>query len=95
MEPDYDKIIRQLGAALDKAEKFPAFALPPVNSSASTITFNAGGVGIWLVCTACLLMLVINIGMMFLLMEERQVNRDQMHQLNSIYAAAPQLRNTP
>jgi hypothetical protein len=77
----------------DRIQRLEALARGQSNNRAnSNITVNAGGMGVWIATTACLIMLVISIGMMFLLMEERAVNRDQMHQLNAIYQYAPQLR---
>lgn len=91
MEPDYDKVIRELHAALDKAEKFPAFAQPS-NSSASNININAGGPAVWLCATFCALCLLTSLFTLWIVTDIRQNDRDQGNQLNAIYQYAPYLR---
>ena len=66
--------------------------LLPKNASNAVITVNAGGVGVWIATTACVVMLAINLGLMFMLFShDRKIERMQDH-LNAIYMMAPQLK---
>lgn len=101
MEPDYDKLVRQLSAALDKAEKFPVFSQLPEQKQIQKFEVNMGGgsIAVWLCATFCLLSLL---SIYYLsrdidhiaseVSEIKQNDRDQMHQMNAIYQYAPNLR---
>ena len=66
--------------------------LLPKNANSAVITVNAGGVGVWISTTACVVMLAINLGLMFMLFShDRKIERMQDH-LNAIYMMAPQLK---
>ena len=67
-------------------------AILPKNASTSVIAVNAGGVGVWIATTACVVMLAVNLGLMFMLFShERKIERMQDH-LNAIYMMAPSLK---
>lgn len=62
------------------------------NTSNSTVTISAGGVGVWAAVTACLVMLAINtvLALMFLDLS-RKYDRMQDH-LSAVYMMAPHLK---
>lgn len=71
------------------------------NSAASTLTINAGGVGVWIAATCCAIMLAITLGLTAMLIDHsRQIGRMQDH-LTAIYMMAPHpkpdqdLKNSP
>lgn len=62
------------------------------NTSAATVNINAGGIGVWLAVTGCLVMLAMNIALLaFFMRTDREVS-EQGHQLNAIYILAPHLK---
>jgi len=63
-----------------------------VNSSASNITVNAGGIGVWICCTFCALCLMASLFTLWIVTDIRQNDRDQGNQLNAIYMMAPHLK---
>ncbi len=62
------------------------------NSSQSTITLNAGGVGVWISVTVCSVMLAINMALIVILVNHDRKIDDLSHYLNAIYMVAPQLK---
>ena len=67
-------------------------AILPRNTSKSEINVNAGGVGIWIATTACLVMLAVNIFLVALLsMHDRKID-DLNHIVSAIYMVSPELK---
>lgn len=56
------------------------------------VTFSAGGFGLWIAVTACLMMLVLNVVLGVLYLDlSRKLDRMQDH-LSAIYVIAPSLK---
>ena len=67
-------------------------ALLPKAANNAVININAGGVGIWIATTSCVVMLALNIVLLVTLTgHDRKIERMQDH-LNAIYMMAPQLK---
>lgn len=62
------------------------------NASNSTITVNAGGVGVWVATTACVVMLAVSCLMTFLYLDVRDEQRVTAAELHTIYVLVPELR---
>lgn len=97
----------KLDAAAERLERV-ASALPTSRATGnhSTISINAGGVGVWIATTCCIVMLaVIGIGGLWMdrefqrhdaqLAELRQDNADLHEYLAAIYMIAPSLKPEP
>lgn len=86
LDQTLDRLHSTLGNVEAMAAKFRS------NDSAATITVNAGGVGVWIATTACLVMFAVNVllGALFVI-QDGKINKMQDY-LNAIYMQAPQLR---
>lgn len=62
------------------------------NTVTSTVNVNAGGLGIWIATTLCLVMLTVALMQRDDIGEMRAELRDHRHQLNAIYMMAPHLK---
>lgn len=62
------------------------------NNSHATIAVNAGGVGVWIVCTLACVMLASNLFLVALYVDQQAQLRDLNAYLQAIYMQAPQLR---
>ena len=58
----------------------------------STITLNAGGVGVWIAVSACAVMLAVNVMLVAVIVSHDRKIDDLRHYLNAVYQAAPQLK---
>lgn len=58
----------------------------------STITLNAGGIGVWLAVSACGVMLAVNVCLAILLVNHDRKIDDLGHYVQAIYMMAPQLK---
>lgn len=74
-----DRIVRELLGA-DRA------------SSVSNITFSAGGVGLWVAVTCCVVMLAANVFLAVIVMDHSRKIDDLGDYLAAIYAQAPHLK---
>lgn len=83
MESRHDALMERLIDAMRKQAD---------NSSNSTITFNAGGIGVWLAASACAVMLGVNMVLIVILADHSRKIDDMGHYLNAIYMVAPQLK---
>ena len=67
-------------------------AILPKNANNAVIAINAGGVGVWIATTACIVMLAVNVALLFMVTgHDRKIERMQDH-LNAIYMMAPHLK---
>ena len=62
------------------------------NSSASTININAGGFGVWMATTCCLVSVIACGFLALLVFEQKREIDDLNHYLNAIYMMAPHLK---
>lgn len=62
------------------------------NSSVSNITFSAGGVGLWVAVTCCVVMLAANVFLAVIVMDHSRKIDDLGDYLAAIYAQAPHLK---
>lgn len=62
------------------------------NNSKAEIHINAGGVGVWVATTACLVMLAINVVLVAVVMDQSRKVDDLGDYLNAIYMQAPYLK---
>lgn len=83
MESRFDHAMQRLTECLDRQA---------TNSSHSTITFNAGGLGVWLAASACAVMLAVNMVLVVVIASHDRKIDDLSHYLNAIYMIAPQLK---
>lgn len=58
----------------------------------STITFNAGGIGVWLAVSSCAVMLALNMALLAAVMNHDRKIDDLRHVLSAIYMIAPSLQ---
>jgi hypothetical protein len=73
-----------------------AHALQLIRGSGNvTMTVNAGGVGVWIACTAAAVCLVATLFLGGIVWYLARVVDDHRHQLNAVYMMAPQLRPEP
>ena len=61
MESNFDHEYDLLKKELDRAEDIQKRFGQATNSSASTITVNAGGIGVYIAVTCCAVMLAVNV----------------------------------
>lgn len=90
-----DEHIQRVQALIDRAEKLgEGSRVPGIQSQggASTITVNAGGIGVWISVTCCGIMLACNLFMIALYVDQQQQIRDLSDYLTAIYAMAPHLK---
>lgn len=69
-----------------------ALAASSNTGNQSTITLNAGGVGVWIAVSACAVMLAINLGLVVMLVSHDRKIDDMEHYINAIYMMAPSLK---
>lgn len=87
-----DAVQETLNRVHDAIAKVDRLAHMRDNTSNSTVTVSAGGVGVWAAVTACLVMLAINTVLCLLFLDmSRKYDRMQDH-LSAIYMIAPQLK---
>lgn len=60
--------------------------------NSATIQINAGGAGLWVAVTCCIVMLVCTVFMAAALLWVAMGSRDQGHQMNALYMSVPGLR---
>lgn len=58
----------------------------------STIQINAGGIGVWLACTACAVMLAANLFLIALYLDQQQQIRQLGEFVTATYMMAPHLK---
>jgi len=92
VESNFDHEYDLLKHELDRAESLQKHGYGLNNSSASNITVNAGGIGIWICSTFCALCLLTSLFTLYVVSEIKQNDRDQGNQLNAIYMMAPHLK---
>jgi hypothetical protein len=85
-----DDELRRFERAVDRLAE--AMSVPTNSGSQSTITLNAGGVGVWVAVTCCAVMLAGNIALMAMLVSHDRKIDDLQHYLNAIYMVAPSLK---
>ena len=87
----------QLQGELDRLERMlvETIALStPVHTKGgdSTVTINAGGAGVWIAVTCCIVSFVINLGLaVAFLSHDRKIERLQDY-ISAIYMQAPHLK---
>jgi len=69
-----------------------ALAASSNTGNQSTITLNAGGVGVWIAVSACAVMLAINVALAVMLVNHDRKIDDIGHYVQAIYMVAPQLK---
>lgn len=88
MNDDTDARIKAL---INKADE-RINGTPSATGGASTITINAGGLGVWISVTCCAVMLACNLFLIALYVDQQQQIRDMSDYLAAIYAQAPHLK---
>jgi len=87
-KPTVDEIAR-----LERAVKALGEVMQPANSgSQSTVTINAGGVGVWIAVTASVVMLAVNMVLVVLLANHDRKIDELQDYVHAIYMMAPQLK---
>jgi hypothetical protein len=80
-------------ARLERAVAALAEAMRPANTgNQSTITLNAGGVGVWIAVSACAVMLAVNVVLVVTLVSHDRELDDLRHYVNATYMMAPELQ---
>ena len=78
MESNFDHEYDLLKKELDRAEEIQRRFAQPSNSSASTITVNAGGIGVYIAVTCCAVMLAVNVLLIAVIVDHsRKIDRLQ------------------
>lgn len=62
------------------------------NANSTTVTVNAGGIGLWIAVTCCAVMLAMNLFLAALVMDHSRKIDDLGDYLAAIYAQAPHLK---
>lgn len=93
MAGDINKLV-EVAARFEQASERLAQALSNTGNSGnqSTITLNAGGLGVWLAVSACGVMMAVNICLAVLLVNHDRKIDDIGHYVQAIYMIAPQLK---
>lgn len=74
------------------ANRLLEMLIPGRNSSNATITVNAGGFGVWVAVTCCIVMLSCNIFLAVIVMDHSRQISDLKDYLSAIYMQAPYLK---
>lgn len=86
----------ELSGELDRLERLLietiALANPPVKGGNSTVTINAGGAGVWIAVTCCIISFVINIALAVAFLNHDRKIDDLGDYVNAIYMMAPHLK---
>lgn len=89
---EVEALTRNVEKLDERLEQLGGMAGRNANSAASHISVNAGGVGVWISTTLCMVMLAVNILLIVILVDHnRQIGRMQDH-LGAIYMMAPHLK---
>lgn len=92
MADDMAKLV-DVATRFEQASDRLAQALVAGNSgNQSTITLNAGGLGVWIAVSACAVMLAVNMVLVVLLVNHDRKIDDMEHYINAIYMMAPSLK---
>lgn len=86
--------VQKFSVALDKWVRTLETVKPNAGSGVgtATITINAGGIGVWIAVTCCLVMLIIGLlGGFIYINQSRKIDQMQDY-LNAIYMQAPYLK---
>lgn len=84
MELNFESTMTRLVDALAKAQ--------PSASNNSTISINAGGVGVWVATTACAVMLAVNVILVGIIVSHERKLDDLQDYIHAIYMMAPSLK---
>ena len=87
----------EVAAVMKAAERFEraserlatALSAPGNTGNQSTITLNAGGVGVWIAVTACAVMLAMNIILVAIIVSHERKIDDLGDYIHAIYMVAP------
>jgi hypothetical protein len=85
-----DDELRRFEAAVDRFTE--ALGGQANSGNQSTITLNAGGVGVWIAASACAVMLAVNIVLVVTLVSHDRELDDLRHYVNATYMMAPELQ---
>lgn len=83
---------RALADALDRFSRKADELLSHGNRNTAKIEVNAGGVGLWIVCTMCFMMMAMNIGLLVMFINHDRKIDDLGDYVNAIYMMAPSLK---
>ncbi len=83
--------IRGLQDAAERLEKATR-NLAGNSGNQSTITLNAGGIGVWIACTCCAVMLACNVFLVGLYLDQQRQISSLNDYLSAIYVQAPALQ---
>lgn len=92
--------MNELQGELDRLERLLvetiALANPqPVKGGNSTVTINAGGAGVWIAVTCCMVSFVMNVALaVAFISHDREIERLEDY-LQAIYMMAPHLKPEP
>lgn len=85
---DQEALTRAIERFSDKADRL----LGVGNMNTARIEVNAGGAGIWIACTLCIVMFTVNIGLLAMFINHDRKIDDLNSYLNAIYMLAPHLK---
>jgi len=88
---DSDEAIQGLSRAAERLEQ-ASRNLASNGGNQSTITLNAGGMGVWLACTCCAVMLACNVFLLSLYLDQQRQIASLNEYLAAIYMMAPSLK---
>lgn len=88
-----DDDLRRFEAAVDRFAE--ALSRPGNTGNQSTITLNAGGVGVWIAVSCCAVMLAVNVVLVGIIVSHERKLDDLADYIHAIYMAAPSLRQEP
>lgn len=93
MEGEAAKLVKVAERFEKASEKLAAALASPTNTgNQSTITLNAGGMGVWIAVTACAVMLAVNIMLVAIIVSHERKIDDLGDYIHAIYMVAPSLK---
>lgn len=88
-----EQTLGRINRTMAKLERMVGEPAPQNESKSSArIEVNAGGLGLWIASTACLVMLIVTLGLLALFINHDRKIDDLNSYLNAIYMMAPHLK---
>lgn len=92
LKKDIAELQKTINTVKEVRELFDPLDKPASNSSASTITVNAGGLGVYIAATCCAVMLAVNLFLIAIIVNHERKIDDLGDYIHAIYMVAPQLK---
>ena len=87
-----DTAAERLRQAAERLELASRNLATPANSNQSTVTLQAGGVGVWIAVTCCVVMLACNLFLVALYLNQQRQIDSMTEWLTATYMLAPSIK---